>query len=681
MALKYNDDHSAPKRSSAMPRDSRPSGSSPARVNSPADEQLSDIDTSNPFSQLWRQPGLFGLRWLSSWPLIVLVLFGILGTVGTTAVVSLFRIPSLPNCRAVFWPTASASLRLQCAETYAAEGSVKDLLAAIALVDQLPDDHPLRNDINARIEDWANRVLDLAERSFEAGELEEAIAAAQQIPTKTTAAGAVQARIDRWQKIWKQGEDTFDTAVSKLKAKDFAGAFSLLVNLLDINNEYWATVKYGELTEMITQARDDSRQMSEAIDLAKQGTVKGFTAALKQLKEIDEESVFYAEAQAKRKSIAQQMLKASEDLLAERALSRAEAMLRAIPRDAGLNREIADFQIFVTAHQQAWTNNIGGLENAISRMRTLGKDRPRYAQGQRLIAQWEGELRNLDLLSQAEERSSRGSVDDLTGAITLARRVSRSSPQWEQAAKKIDQWQTRVETVQDRPILERADRLAAVGTPDNLRAAVQEARKISAGRTLAPEASERIDTWVGRIQRIEDQPTLDQARQQAQIGNLAGAIATASRIGEGRALYDAAQDDITGWQAQEDGRLRLSEAVSAASSGRADALAEAIEIAQRVPDQSISRTRANRQINRWSWDLLAQAETLSQENLTGAIALARRIPNSAEAYSAAQIRISRWQDSLRQESGFPTLDSETGSPAIETNGNGLPADLELAPSE
>ena len=683
MALKYNDDHSAPKRPSAMPRGSRPSGSRPARMNRPADEQLLDIDTANidtasPFRQLWRQPGLFGLRWLSSWPLIVLVLFGILGTVGTTAVVSLFRIPSLPNCRAVFWPTASASLRLQCAETYAAEGGVKDLLAAIALVDQLPDDHPLRNDINARIEDWANQVLDLAERSFEAGELEEAIAAAQQIPTKTTAADAVQARIDRWQKIWNQGENIFDTAVSRLKAKDFAGAFSLLVDLLDIDNEYWATVKYGELTEMITQARDDSRRMSEAIDSAKQGTVKGFTAALKQLKEINKESVFYAEAQSKRKSIAQQMLKASEDLLAERALSRAEAMLRAIPRDVGLSREIADFQIFITAYQQAWTNNIGGLENAISRMRTLGKDRPRYAQGQRLIAQWEGELRNLDLLSQADERSSRGSVDDLTGAITLARRVSRSSPQWAQAARRIDQWQTRVETVQDRPILERADRLAAVGTPDNLRAAVQEARKISAGRTLAPEASERINTWVGRIQRIEDQPTLDQARQQAQIGNLAGAIATASRIGEGRALYGAAQDDIAGWQTQEDGRLRLSEAVSAASSGRTDALAEAIEIAQRVPAQSISRTRANRQINRWSWDLLAQAETLSAESLTGAIALAERIPTSAEAYSAAQIRISRWQASLQPQLRLPP----SGSDALPaTDGNGLPSNLELVPGE
>ncbi|MGB7248936.1 MAG: hypothetical protein WBC73_08360, partial [Phormidesmis sp.] len=122
-----------------------------------------------------------GLRWLRSWPMVVLLVFGILGTVGTTAVVSLFRIPTSPNCRAVFWPTASASLRLQCAESYAAEGDVKNLLAAIALVDQLPEDHPLRNDINQRIEGWADQVLDLAENSFEAGELEEAIAAARKI--------------------------------------------------------------------------------------------------------------------------------------------------------------------------------------------------------------------------------------------------------------------------------------------------------------------------------------------------------------------------------------------------------------------------------------------------------------------------------------------------------------------
>ncbi len=713
MALKYNDDRSAfPKRPSASSdssKRSQPTGVPSRPVPDPflklseaelSETELSEAKLSDDLSDDFLEPlnpgeaeanqtlgplkqrsGLFGLRWLSNWPIVVLVLFGILGTVGTTAIVSLFRIPSLPNCRAVFWPTASASLRLQCAESYADEGSVKNLLAAIALVDLLPEDHPLRYDINMRIEDWASQVLDLAERSFEAGKIEEAISTAQKIPAQTTAAAAVKERIARWQKIWKEGEDTFNTAVAKLKAKDFAGAFSLLVDLLDVDNEYWATVKYGELTKLITQAREDSRQLSEALGFAKQGTVKGYTEALKRLKKIDKESVFYAEAQGKRKSIAKEMLKASEDFLAARELSKAQAMLSAIPRDTGLNREVADFQIFVAAYQQAWTNSIGGLENAISRMKNLGKDRPRYAQGQRLIAQWEGELRNLNLLNQAEERSGRGSVDDLSEAIALARQVSRNSPQWDQASQKIGQWQTRIETVQDRPILERAERLAAVGTPDNLRAAIQEARKISSGRTLASEADERIDTWTGRIQRIEDQPVLDQARQQAQTGDLAEAIAIASRIGEGRALYASAQEDIAGWQSQEDGRLRLSEAVNSASAGSAEALAEAIKIAQRVPAQSSSRARANSQINRWSWDLLFQAEAISAQNLGSAIALANRIPSSAEAYGAAQARITTWETSLRNSSRGSASDSDDPQLEIETDGSGLPTRLELTPGE
>jgi len=619
------------------------------------------------------------LRWLQRWPLVMLIIFGVLGTVGTTAVVSLFRMPNLPNCRAIFWPTASAALRLQCAESYANQGDVKSLLAAIALVDRLPEDHPLRPDINNRIEDWATQVLDLAERSFEEGNLTEAIDTARKIPARTAAAQVVEDRIARWQKIWKEGEDSFNAAVEKLKAKQFEAAFSLSVALLDVPNKFWSTVKYNELTKLIGKAREDSRKMSEALDFAKEGTIKGFTEALKRLKEIDKESVYYAEAQGKRKDIANQMLKVGEGLLAKRQLSDAQAILAAIPRDTGLEKEIDDFQIFVTAYQQAWSGTIGGLEGAISRMKTLGRNRPRYAKGQELIAQWQGEIQNLSWINQAQERSSRGSTSDLVAAIGIARQVSRNSPQWEEAAKQINQWQTRVETVEDRPILERADRIAAAGTPDSLRAAIQEARKISPERTLGAEASDRIATWTGRIQRIEDQPIIDRARQQARSGDLAGAITTAQSIDQGRSLYGAAQDDIATWQAQENGRLRLDEAISVAARGDANSLGNAIEIAQRVPVQSDSRSRADSQINNWSWDLLQEAEAEANRDFKAAIALASRIPAQAEAYDSAQTRIQDWQADLQREESRRPSNFETSSPASATGESGLPNNLELAP--
>ncbi len=690
MTSKY-DDHSAfPERPSDVPADSHVAGHRPARytnraVNrlpgeagatrqrSPMPQATAKSAGTKDLQPVTARPGM---RWLKSWPLVVLVTFGVVGTAGTVAIVSLFRIPNLPNCRAIFWPTASASLRLQCAESYADQGDVKNLLAAIALVDQLPEDHPLRYDINQRIEVWANQVLDLSERAFEEGNLEEAIANARKIPSKTAAATVVEERIARWQKIWEEGEDLFDSAVAQLKAKDFQKAFSLLVELLDVDNRYWSTTKYNELTELISQAREDSRELSEALGFAKEGTLKGFTEALKRLKKIDKESVFYSEAQGERKKIAKQMLSAAEDLLARQKLTDAQAMLSAIPSDIGVSKEVTDFQVFVSAYQQAWAGNASGLEDAITRLKTLGKDRPLYARAQRLIAQWQGEIRNVNLLTQSQERADRGSTTDLTAAIAIAQQISRSSPQWDKATKQISQWQTRVETIEDRPILERADQLAAVGTPDNLRAAVQEARKISSGRTLAGEADDRIATWTGRIQRIEDQPLLDQAQQRANGGDLPGAIAIASRIGRGRALYNSAQEVIAGWQAQENGRLRLGEAVNAAARGDAAALTNAIEIAQRVPTGSDSRTRADSQISRWSWDLLAQAEAISGRSLESAIALAGRIPSQAEAFEPAQVRIGNWQAALRRGARLSTDESQSGSGVDES---GLPATLELSP--
>ncbi len=647
------------------------------RRRTPATEPATlDAERRGPSSSL------LGLRWLRSWPIVVLIIFGILGTAGAAAMVSLFRIPNLPNCRAIFWPTASASLRLQCAESYAQQGGVDNLLAAIALVDKLPEDHPLRADINERIEGWASQVLDLAERSFESGELEVAIATANKIPDRTAAKKLVAERIERWQRIWKEGEGEFSAAVAKVKEKNFQAAFSLSVKLLDVDNKFWSTTKYNELTKLIARAREDSRKLSEALELAKAGTLEGFKGALKGLKEIGKDSVFFAEVKSERRKIAKQMLKRGEELLANRQLSDAQAMLNAVPRDVGLDKEIEDSQIFVSAYQQAWTNSIAGLENAINRMKALKKNRPSYARGQQLIAQWQSEINNISRLNQAQERAQRGSTADLTAAIAIARQIPSGSSQWKEASAQIGEWQSRLETVQDRPILERADRLAAVGTPDNLRAAIQEAKKISSSRTLGREADERIANWTERIQRVEDQPILDQARQRAQTGDTAGAIAIANRIRSGRSLYGMAQDDIASWQAQENGRARLSEAVNAASRGDGNSLANAIEIAQRVPGSSDSRSQADSRINQWSWDLLQQAELTANQNLDGAIALANRIPTGTEAYDSAQVRIENWKETLNQMKAPRRAPPEASSPPpAEVNGNGLPARLNLTPAE
>jgi hypothetical protein len=136
-----------------------------------------------------------------AWSLVTVVL---LGGIAGASVLSLFRIPNLPNCRAIFWPTAAAATRLQCAEAYADQGNVDSLLAAIDLVDSLPDDHPMRAEVNEHIEGWAEQILNIAERTFQEGDLDAAVTVARRIPVSTAAAALVAERIQTWEGFGKR---------------------------------------------------------------------------------------------------------------------------------------------------------------------------------------------------------------------------------------------------------------------------------------------------------------------------------------------------------------------------------------------------------------------------------------------------------------------------------------------
>ncbi|MBE9077751.1 chromosome segregation ATPase [Romeria aff. gracilis LEGE 07310] len=588
----------------------------------------------------------WGLRWLNSWPFLLLTTLALMSTLSVAAAVSLFRIPNLPNCRAIFWPTASAAMRLQCAQSYAEQGSVENLLGAIKLVDALADDHPLRGEINNRIEAWANQILNLASSSFQQGDLDGAIATARQIPAQTTAAQQIEERIQQWQTIWSEAEGIFEQARKKLEAHDFQSAFSLSVQLLDVNNDYWSQTKYNQLTQLIAQARADSSKLAKAKSLAQQGGIDGYREAIELLRSIESDSVLYKEARKLLRQTARAMLDAAESYLQRQQLTDARSLLRAIPRNVGLNEEVADFQVFVDAYQRAWAGDALGLDGAINRLQSIGRDRPLYARAQALTQQWQDELRAVNQLETARAQAEAGGIANLRTAIATAEQVSRRNPRWDEVSGEIERWRTQAETLEDRPILAKADRLADPGQPDDLRAAIQEARKISSGRALFDEARSRIQGWTRRIQQIEDRPILERARQLAAIGNLSDAIATADQIGDGRALSDEAQDLSQTWRDQQLGQARLREALSVAEGGSTEALISAIGLAQQVPSGSPNSSSATTQIGRWSWELLSRAEAVSNRDLEEAIDIAERIPAQAEAFNAARLRLRDWRAQL-----------------------------------
>ena len=190
------------------------------------------------------------------------------------------------------------------------------------------------------------------------------------------------------------------------------------------------------------------------------------------------------------------MLEVAETFLARKQLPQAEEVLAVIPRNEGLDEEIADFQVFIEAYRRAWSGDALGLDSAITRLQSMGRERPLYERAQLLIGQWRSEIRALAQLDIARQIAAPGNVNDLRLAINEANQVNRENPRWQEVSTQIDQWQDRVETTEDLPILNRADQLAAVGTPDALRQAIQEARTISSERALGDEVDKRIE--IGR---------------------------------------------------------------------------------------------------------------------------------------------------------------------------------------
>ncbi|PSN18038.1 chromosome segregation ATPase, partial [filamentous cyanobacterium CCP5] len=266
------------------------SGLPPASSTAPQSPRFEAQDLSPTQSPLWAKIA-------KNWHVWSLASLAVVGSLGVVSAVSLFRIPNLPNCRAIFWPTASATTRIQCAEAFANQETVDGYLDAIKLVDHLPDDHPLRVDINQRIETWAEQVLRLAEFTFQEGDLSEAVDIARRIPDQTTAAELVSEQIDRWNEIWEKADGIYAEAQAELRQRNFQEAFAQANQLLDIGNRYWETTKYDEITALISDGRRDLNRLGQAKRLAQRKTVKGIMEAVEIAQAIAPESPLYEEAQ------------------------------------------------------------------------------------------------------------------------------------------------------------------------------------------------------------------------------------------------------------------------------------------------------------------------------------------------------------------------------------------------
>lgn len=621
-------------------RDLVTSGKLPGgRLGQPPKESEENSQPPGEYNPLWR---IFLKKW-QFWLAVSLMMSVGMGFV---AISSLLNLTSQSNCSKIFWPTASANDRFFCAQEAASKRTADDLLRAIELVNALPQDHPLRPRINGQIDRWSQDILRLGNASFQEGKLEEGIAIARKVPQNVPAYPTVQKQIEKWQSIWSDAEKIYRTAEDHLRQEEWTLAFRQATLLLDSGNTFWESAKYEELTKVIQATRAEGNKLVKARNTASDGSLDNLVTGIKLAQGIGQNSYLYqsankliAEFSKKIMAIAQKRLQAGD-------WQQATAIVNQIPEAGNLKEQIQDFNLLASATAQGVTGSVDGLSKAIEIAQKLNSGRPLYKQAQDLVGRWQQEIADVKVLDLASRLAAPGGVNDLRAAIAQLQTVPESNPRRSEVRTQINRLSRQIELLEDSPYLQRANDLANTGDPNSLEAAVAQASRISQGRALYGEAQGKIQAWIERRQRLQDQPFLERAQQLAARGNLGEAIEMARRIRSGRVLYDEARSNIRNWESQFQGEQGLQSARQAARAGTADALQSAISLALQVPDSSSLRWQATEAIDEWSQRILAIGVEQSSSDVAGAIATLKKIPSGSRVFEQARSQIQVWEQSL-----------------------------------
>ncbi len=564
------------------------------------------------------------------------------GSIALIAVAALLKLPSAPNCPAIFWPLASGSVRLQCAQIAASKQTVSDLLEAIALVRALPKNHSLRPEADRYLEQWSQDIIALAEEQFQSGNLQEAIGTAKKIPSDNPASASVQQQISKWQSIWSQAESIYRAAEAEIPDQRWYQASMTAVRLLNVGNNYWATTKYEELKNNIETARVDGDKLLKAENLVNRGSFANLKAALRLAESVGSSSYMYKKAQVMIPELGHKMLDLAQAALDRKDADEAITIANQIPAVTDLEMEVQDFITIADAKRNSWVGTVPSIEAAIMTVQRIAADRPLYDRAQELIASWQLEIEDVQHLEKAQELAQSRTIGDLSAAIAEASLIPDSNPRGQEAKQQINRWQEQIETFEDQPIIDRAEQMSQPQDIASLQAAISEAGQIVRGRALYGQAQRKIRTWTRQIQTIEDQPFLDQARELASNGNLPAAISAAQEIQPGRALYREAQAVVRDWQEEIQAEQDWREAQQIAQQGTPEAIEQALRLADRVPVKNPLRADVNFALNSWGQQLLRIAQDRSTYDMPAAIAIADKIPRSSDAYQAAQDRIADW---------------------------------------
>jgi hypothetical protein len=492
------------------------------------------------------------------WPFVWMVILVSAGGISLRAVSVMTQNPPLPDC-AQASAQSSDSERLLCAQASVRSGSAQALIEAIELVEPWTPSNPLYEDANRLMDSWSKALLVELGKMAQQGDIQQARLLATRIPERVEIYPQVKGAVATWDKEWAVGQEFEAEILKAIQAGDFGVARRNLQSLESLNTNYWVRIRHDQLEEKIDREDTARLQLEKARSLAKTGDLKKLGEAFAIAQDINLETIAWEEAKPELDQWAKSVMQYSFQKWEAEDIDAAIAIVQMVPPDLAMTAEAKDLlsyghaQRLAKGHYDQWTPSYGQVYNlleAIQAVQRISPNSPFYPEAQESLSEWQHKLDDMVQLQYASTLAQIGQRPTYQMAIAKAEQITQERPQRTQAQTLVSHWKKEIQRLEDRPILNRAVKLASAGGKANLKLAIAEANQVKQGRALRVQGQTYIAEWANRIEIIEDQPIVTQAKALAEKGELASAIAEAQKVKKDRALYKETQVAIKGWVAE-----------------------------------------------------------------------------------------------------------------------------------
>ncbi|WP_309730328.1 hypothetical protein [Chamaesiphon sp. OTE_75_metabat_556] len=582
------------RRSNQIPPQPGDAASSPVESEPESDESnpaevvaISNIPARDLFSEAIAPISKLNLPTVTvdPWSAFWAVLAAMVGGTGITSYLLLIAVPPTPSCQGIA-PISTDGERLFCAQVGAETKELPKLRAAIELVKDWTDRHPLYRESQRLLKSWSEDSIRIGRKQLNEGNITQAITTLKIIPITSPSYDLAQETIAKWS-IQAQDSTKIDRKfTTAMKTGDWGEAFAILQSVQRMRGNYWSAYKHDQMASKLAKERDAWEQLQEAKDAligkesdsyaerarrmelavkaaaSKNGKDKDkvveaplpsqpepIVTAMKLANQIDPTTYVYHDGQALRSKWSKHLVQLSIGAYKAQNFNGAIAIVQKIPQDVSVYQEAQDWVKLNQAHVWAGKRHTLAMMDAISQVKKIPKTSSIYTLARTQRSQWQGMLKQQTQLQWAKTIASFQQPATLAMAIDTAKQVPADSEAGKTIQSDIANWSRQIETIDNRVILAKARQIISRGeTLVNLKAAVKLAGKVGKDRPLGEEITEAVGGWTEKIQTIEDRPILLNALSTASQGHLSQAIEIANRIAPGRSLYAEAQTEARYWR-------------------------------------------------------------------------------------------------------------------------------------